>query len=142
MLKYSLRAGKVLEISRDRVKVELFSKDLPLECAAKGCSACKSYSPRVERFYRKIDFLQEVAIDDIVKIESRQIEDGIAAMILFLTPLLFSAIFYHISSMAGIDSEDILSIGFAVFGGIFGFVAVFVFDKIFRRLNPLRILKE
>ncbi|MCL1945905.1 MAG: SoxR reducing system RseC family protein [Chitinivibrionia bacterium] len=140
--KYAPRAGKIIEIGKEKIKVELFSKELPSACKAKGCNACQTYSPQIIRDYSKSDFACAVAINDIVKIESCQINDGLAATTVFLTPLLFSAIFYHISYIIGIDSEDILSIFFAIFGAIFGFFIVVVFDKIFRKLNPTKIFKE
>jgi len=142
MLKYSSRAGKVLEIKREKVKIELFSSDLPLECEAKGCRICKSRSPKVERFYDKSAFSGEIAINDIVKIESRQIEDGFAAAILFLTPIAFAAVFYCAAISAKFSDESVFSILFTVLGGIFGFVLVFVFDKIFCGINPPKIIKE
>jgi positive regulator of sigma E activity len=142
MFKVLSRVAKVLEIKENKIKLELFSNELPSACKSKGCSACKSQSPQIIRDYPKSDFLSEVAINDIVKVESRQVEDATAAAVLFLTPILFSAIFYHISSIRGISSENILSVVFAFLGGLFGFALVIIFDKIFRKLNPTRIFKE
>lgn len=140
--KYVPRVGRIIEIGKKKIKIELFSKELPSACQAKGCNACQTYSPQIARDYSKSDFASDVALNDIVKIESCQINDGLAATAVFLTPLLFSAIFYHISYITGIDAEDILSIGFAIFGAVFGFFIVIIFDKIFRRLNPTKIFKE
>ncbi|MDR0305050.1 MAG: SoxR reducing system RseC family protein [Chitinispirillales bacterium] len=142
MQRISSRAGKILQVNRDKIKIELFSNELPQSCEVKGCNVCKSHSPKIERDYPKSNFCDEITVNDIVKIECLQINDGVAAAIVFLTPLLFSAVFYYVSTALGISLQSVLSIVFAVFGGIFGFVAVAIFDKIFRRLNPAKIFKE
>ena len=136
MLKISLRAGKVLEIKGDKIKVELFSDRLPQACNAKGCNACKSYFPQITRYY---PFSGEIEVGDIVRIENRPINEGIAAMAVFLVPILFSALFYYLSDKS---SENILSVALAVLGIVFGFALVALFDKIFRILNPSKIIKE
>jgi positive regulator of sigma E activity len=81
-------------------------------------------------------------VGDIVRVKSKQIEDGFAAAILFLLPIFWGGIFYCITLVLGGAAESILSIGLAVLGGTFGFVQVMIFDKIFRKLNPPQILKE
>ena len=136
------RAGKVVEVGGEKIKVELFSKTLPAACQAKGCSACKSYSAQIVREYPKSDFASEVAADDIVRVEAWQINDGVAAAALFMTPILFSAVFYHIAVVAGVSQESALSVLFAVLGLIFGFGIAVISDKIFRKLNPTKIYKE
>jgi len=141
-LEISLRAAKVLQVDKNKIKVELFSNELPSACKAKGCNVCASNSATIQRYYSKSDFLGEVAINDIVKIESVQINDGLAAAVVFLTPILFSAIFYCASTAAGVSSQSVLSVAFAVLGGIFGFAAAAVFDKIFRKFHPTKIFKE
>lgn len=142
MPEISLRAAKVLQVSRNKVKVELFSNELPPACKNKGCNVCASNSAKIQRYYPKNDFCGEVAINDIVKIESARINDGLAAAVIFLTPLLFSAIFYCASTATGVSSQSVLSVAFAVFGGVFGFAVAAVFDKIFRKLYPTKIFKE
>jgi hypothetical protein len=142
MAQVSLRVGKVLQVCGNKIKVELFSNDLPPVCEAKGCNVCVSHSPKIQRYYPKSDFCGEVAVNDIVKIQSVQINDGFAAALVFLPPFLFAAVFYCASTALGASSQSILSVAFAVLGGIFGFSSVAVFDKIFRRLNPTKIFKE
>jgi len=137
-----LRAGKVLEVGAKKIKVELFSKELPAVCQTKGCTACLSYSPQTVRNYRKNDFENDVLVGDVVKVGAWQINDGTAAAALFMIPILFSAVFYHISTVAGVSQESILSIFFAVLGGIFGFGITVSLDKIFRKINPTKIFKE
>ena len=138
-----LRAAKVLEIKENKIKVELFSRQLPSSCEAKGCSACKlSDSSKTIRYYPKSNFINEVVIDDILKIESKEINDGAAAAILFLTPIFFAAIFYYISVNMGISIDSALSVAVAIFGGGFGFMLAVIFDKIYRKLNPAKIFKE
>jgi positive regulator of sigma E activity len=141
-LEISLRAAKVLQVDKNKIKVELFSNELPSACKVKGCNICASNSAAVQRYYPKSDFYGEVAINDTVKIESVQINDGLAAAIIFLIPILFSAIFYCVSIAAGVSSQSVLSVAFAVFGGFVGFAAAAVFDKIFRKLYPTKIFKE
>jgi len=140
--KKNFRAGSVEAIDGEKIKIKLYSKNLPAACAAKGCSACKSYSPEVIREYPKGYFANEVSVGDIVKVESWQINDGTAATALFLVPLLFSAVFYHIAVVIGISQESILSVLFAILGGVFGFGLAVSFDKIFRKINPTKIYKE
>jgi positive regulator of sigma E activity len=137
-----LRAGKIIEIGDKKIKIELYSKTLPSACQAKGCSACKSHSPQIEREYSKSDFQNEVSPGDTVRVETWQMNDGLAATVLFITPLLFAAVFYHIAVVSGISQESILSILIAVFGGISGFGISVIFDKIFRKINPAKIFKE
>jgi len=141
-LQISLRAAKVLQVDKNKIKVELFSNELPSACKVKGCNVCASNSAAVQRYYPKSAFCGEVAINDIVKIESAQINDGIAAAVVFLTPLLFSAVFYCVSMTAGVSSQSVLSVAFAAFGCFFGFAAAAFFDKIFRKLHPTKIFKE
>ena len=142
MLKTSSRAGRVLLVERDRIKIDLFSKDLPLECAAKGCGACRTNSPQVEKFYPKSCFNDDVFDGDLVRVESRLVEDGIAAAILFLTPIFSAAGAYYLANSSGIPSESAQAIAIAILGGALGFAVVAVFDKIFCKLNPPQIFKE
>jgi len=141
-LETSLRAAKVLQVGENKIKVELFSNELPSECKAKGCNVCASNSAKIQRYYPKSDFGCEVAINDIVKIESAQINDCLAAAIVFLTPLLFSAVFYCVSTANGVSQNGILSVAFALLGAIFGFLIAALFDKIFRKLHPVKINRE
>ena len=141
-MEISLRAAKVLQVDKDKIKIELFSNELPSACKAKGCNVCASNSAAIQRYYPKSAFCGEVAINDIVKIESAQINDGLAAAVVFLAPLLFSAISYCVSIAAGVSSQSVLSVAFAAFGCFFGFTAAAVFDKIFRKFYPTKIFKE
>jgi positive regulator of sigma E activity len=136
------QAGKVIEVGDKKIKVELFSQELPSACTAKGCSACKSYLPQTTREYPKSDFVCEVFADDIVKVESWQINDGTAAVAVFMIPILFFAVFYYISTILGAPAESIVSIIFAIFGGIFGFGITVAFEKIFCKFNPTKIFRE
>lgn len=136
------RVGVVEKIGEEKINVKLFSKDLPAACAAKGCSACKSHSPEMIREYDKKSFVDNVTVGDIVKVEAWQISDGVAATALFMIPILFSAVFYHIAIVVGVSQDSIISVLIAVLGAIFGFLISFVFDKIFRKLNPTKIFKE
>jgi len=136
------RAGKIVEIGEKKIKVELFSKTLPTQCQAKGCTACQTHSAQIVRAYPKNNFVNEVSVDDIVKIEAWQINDGFAATALFMTPILFAAVFYHIAVVCGISQESIFSILTALLGGIFGFGIAVFFDESFRKLNPAIIIKE
>jgi positive regulator of sigma E activity len=141
-LEILLRAATVLQVDKNKIRVELFSNELPSACKAKGCNVCTSNSATIQRYYPKNVFYDEVAINDIVRIESAQINDGLAAALVFLTPLLFSAIFYCVSTAAGVSSQSAASVAFAAFGGFAGFGAAAVFDKIFRDIHPTKIFKE
>lgn len=140
--KKNFRAGSVVEVGEKEIKVTLFSKDLPAACMAKGCSACKSYSPEIVREYAKSDFVNDVSVGDIVKVESWYINDGFAATALFMTPILFSAISYHVAVVSGISQESIWAVLIVIFGAIFGFLLVVFFDRVFRKFNPTKIYKE
>ncbi|MCL2844487.1 MAG: SoxR reducing system RseC family protein [Chitinivibrionia bacterium] len=142
MFKISSRAGKVLLVERDRVKVDLFSKNLPSECASRGCGACKTNSPQIEKYYPKSFFYDGVLVGDLIKVETRLIEDGFAAAILFLTPIFFATIAYYLATLYGMSGESLAAIVSSILGGIFGFAVVVVFDKIFSKLNPPQIFKE
>jgi positive regulator of sigma E activity len=142
MFKISSRAGKVLLVEQDKIKIDLFSVNLPSECAAKGCGACKTNSPQIEKFYPKSCFEGDVFVGDLVRVETRLVEDGFAAAILFLTPIFFAALAYSLANFGGVLSDSAAAIALAILGGVFGFVVVAVFDKIFYKLNPAQIFKE
>ena len=142
MLKKSSRAARVLLVERDRVRLDLFSTDLPTECAARGCGACKTDSPQIEKFFSKAYFDEDVFAGDLVRVESRLLEDGLAAAILFLTPIFFAAAAYLFATSNGLQPESIRTIGLAFLGAVVGFCTVAVFDKIFCKLNPPQIFKE
>jgi positive regulator of sigma E activity len=77
-----------------------------------------------------------------VRVETRLVEDGFAAAILFLTPIFFAAGAYFLASTSGIPDESPAAIAIAILGAILGFAVVAVFDKIFSKLNPPKIFKE